>query len=249
MQAIIRALVLDRRHRVLCDADGAAPKAPVAWPERPLVALRAFAAERLGLALGSPAGTCVPKDARGPRDFVFMIDTVAPPSGFAWRPLAEATANDWVWCTYVELMLGGWEPPSRELDVFAFGGGGELASRLVHLVTCGSKRATAMWLRALEANGQTRPVPGMISIVTDAHGFPRCVIRTEETIELPFGQVNAELAALEGESDLTLESWRDDHRWYFGGEAEKYALSFDDNAPILMERFRVLHVIGRRDEA
>lgn len=152
-----------------------------------------------------------------------------------------------MWSAYVDMLLGGWEPPTRAVDVFAFGAGPQMAARLAHLVTCGAKRGTALWLRAAELDGSTVPEPGLVSIVTDGFGLPRCAIRSEQVHRLRFGDVTAELAAIEAEGDRTLADWREGHLAFFGAEAAGLGLTFDDDELIAFEQFRVLHVIGRAD--
>jgi len=243
--ARIRGLVLDRRHRVLVDDQGCAPEATVEWSERPLLAFQDFARDRYGLRLPSPAGSMVPHDGRGPRDFCFFVDPGEALPSMRWVCIAQASSDEWLWRAYVAMVLGGWEPPTRTIDVFAFGAGPEMASRLAHLVTSGSKRVTTSWLTTLERRGEAIPHAGMVSIVTDAFGLPRCAIRTVAVQRFRFGDVPAEWAALEGEGDLTLENWREDHRCFFAGEAESMQLAFSDDEVVLVEKFQVLHVIGR----
>jgi uncharacterized protein YhfF len=245
-EAQVRGLVLTRDHHVLL-VDGRVPETVGPWPERPLLMLRDHARAALGMELPAPVGSLVPADGRGPRDFAFVVEkaSVAGGAGVRWVRLAEAARDPWVWQTYVECLLGGWEPPTRDLDVFAFGDGGEMAATLVHLVTCGRKRGTAAWLRAYEHEGLPMPRVGSLSVVTDGFGLPRCVIRTEELRRLRFGDVGAEAAVLEGEGDLTLADWRESHLEFFGHEAAGMGARFDDDEEILLERFSVVVVIGR----
>ncbi|HWM87865.1 MAG TPA: ASCH domain-containing protein [Kofleriaceae bacterium] len=245
--ARVRGLVLSRNHEVLL-VDGRVPEAIGPWPPRPLLMLSQHVREALGLELPAPVGSLVPADGSGPRDFAFVVDK---PSSIdprqSWVRLADAAADDTVWRTYVECMLGGWEPPRRDLDVFAFGDAGEMAASLVHLVTCGRKRGTAAWLRSYEREGSPIPVVGSLSVVTDGFGLPRCVIRTEEVRRLRFGDVGEDAAVLEGEGDLTLADWREGHLRYFEREAAGMQMRFDDDEEIMLERFRVVTVIGRSD--
>jgi uncharacterized protein YhfF len=241
----MRGLVLDRSHRVLLDESGQLPQLVSEWPERPLLAFQHFVRDEFRLNLPSPTGSLAPSDQPG-RDFLFLIEAdAALPTGLSWTPLPRAAGHDDVWRAYVELVLAGWEPPTRALDVFAFGFGAEMASQLAHQVTCGTKRATAGWLTALERQGATIPTPGLLSLVTDGFGVARCVIRTLETDRARLAEVSAEFAQLEGEGDLTLEDWRDGHRWFFEAEAERLGLVFTPDEWLLLERFEVIHIVGR----
>lgn len=238
----MRALVLDRTHAVLCDGD-ALPSVAVDGP-RPLLTLSAALAAR-GVTLPSPAGSRARPD--GGRDFAFVVDrsATAPASGLCWRPLREVSADDGLWELYVALMLGGFAPPTRTVDVWSFGDRPEMAAKLVHLVACGEKRVTMGWIEAARREGTPLAYEGGVSVVTDGHGYPRVVVRSTEVRELPFSEIDAATAAGEGEGDLTHGDWRDGHVAYFTEEGARLGLAFDEHALISVERFEVLHVVGR----
>jgi uncharacterized protein YhfF len=238
------ALVLDRTHSVLVDGDQL-PDVPLT-DSRPLeTVLKALAAR--GVSLPSPAGSRARLDGRG-RDFSFVTERVAAPAGTRWRALRDAVAaDDTIWELYVQLMLGGWTPPTRALDVWSFGDRPEMASQLVHLVACGEKRVTMGWVDAAERQGTPLAYEGGISIVTDGFGYPRVVLRSMQVRVITFGEIDEESAAGEGEGDLTYEDWREGHVAYFTREATLHGLTFDERARISVERFEVLHVVGRAD--
>jgi uncharacterized protein YhfF len=154
------------------------------------------------------------------------------------------TVDPALWRLYVAAVLGGWEPPTRDFDVFYFGSTPEQASRLAHCVIKGTKRATSGWIAAAEREGSTIPTPGLVSIVTDGFGIPLCAIQSERVERERFGDATIEIAIAEGEGDLTLEDWRAGHRAYFEAEAKRLGLVFDDNSELVHEYFRVLHVFG-----
>lgn len=240
----MRVLILDRTHRVLCDGDRIMELS--VDDQRPLRMVQAALAAR-GLVLPAPAGSRAGQD--GGRDFAFVIDHVVAPAGLVWRSLREASSDGAVWQLYVELMLGGWPPPTRAVDVWSFGDQPEMAAQLVHLVTCGAKRVTMGWIQASERDGTPLAYEGGISIVTDGFGYPRIALRSVEVRTVPFGEVDVASAAGEGEGDLTYGDWREGHVRYFTAQAAKLELAFDDRALISVERFEVLHVIGRADRA
>jgi uncharacterized protein YhfF len=144
-------------------------------------------------------------------------------------------------------MLGGWSPPTRDLDVFHFGDGPEIAATLVHLVMKSVKRGTTGWTAVAEREGVQIPRVGMVSIVTDGFGNAQCAIRTERIEHLRFADVDATHAWVEGEGDRTLEDWREGHLDYFRREAERHGLTFDDDSMLFFEHFRLLAVFGRPD--
>jgi len=243
----IRALILDPAHRVLGDASGAVVL-DVAPTTQPLAVLEAVLRDRHAMAVPGPIGSRPGADP-GSLELVFLVEPAASaPPGLAWRRLAEvvttSAAAAWAWELYVDRVLAGYRPATRELDVFAFGADGAMASRLAHLVVAGDKRATALWLEAARVDGSTIPAPGLVSIIVDGFGVPRAAIRTRATEVARFVDVSAETAAAEGEGDRTLDDWRDGHREYFGAEAARLGLRFDDDATILIEHFEVLAIIG-----
>jgi len=253
----LHALILDPAHRVLLEEDGGAlclPAADVPGGVGPLRALSQELARRFGLALPAPIGSRVPPGGGAVTALAFVLEERADaPEGARFVRLAEAVTaaaeRDLLWQLYVELLLGGYEPPTRALEVLAFGDGGAMAARLAHLVVAGAKRATATWVREVELEGAELPRPDLVSVVVDGFGCPRCVIATEEVHRVRFGDVDAALAALEGEGDRTLEDWRAGHLAFFTDLAGTLGLPFSDEEEIAIERFRVLHVIGRADPA
>lgn len=73
------------------------------------------------------------------------------------------------------------------------------------------------------------------------------MLRTVAADVVPFCDIDAATAAGEGEGDLTYDDWREGHVAYFTREAALLRLVFDDHALIAVERFEVLHAVGRRD--
>ena len=256
-----RALVLDRTHHVLLvRLDGVAGlqllRAEPRKDERAMRAIERVARERLGLTLDAPCGARPLVGA--PFELIYLVDRAAaagpaPPAEtaeMAWVPLRTLERHapddaDAAWQLYTDAMLGGFQPPRRELDVFSFGASAEEAARLAHLVIKGTKRATTGWVEAARKDGDALPVPGMTRIVTDGFGIPLCAIRTEHVEQLRFGDVGAEVARAEGEGDRTLEEWRDGHRRCFAREGEARGLTFTDDAMVYCERFRVVRVLAR----
>lgn len=226
------ALILDRAHAFV---DPVPDIAPVG--DRPLVAVHAALPT---IALPAPAGS---RACDGGRDFAFVVDRTAAPTA-VWRPIREC--NDATWQLYIELMLGGYEPPTRTVDVWSFGNRPEMASQLAHLVTCGAKRVTMGWNAANARSGTPIAYKGGINIVTDGFGYPRAVVRSTEVRLTPFDGVTAADVAGEGEGDLSYADWREVHERYFRAEAARYDLTFDGTVELSVERFEVLHVVGQK---
>jgi len=149
------------------------------------------------------------------------------------------------WRVYVDTMLGGWEPPTTELEVFCFGDEPALASQLAHHVIKGTKRATASWVAAAERTGWSGAHVGMVSIVTDGFGVPLCAIETTRVERRRFADAGAEFAEAEGEGDGSLADWRTAHQAYFEAEGARVGIPFGDDAEIEYEQFRLLRVFQR----
>ncbi len=125
-------------------------------------------------------------------------------------------------------------------EAWAFGDHAELADELLALVLAGTKTATASSLWDIEADGDPVPQVGDLSIVLDGAGQPRALIRTTQVRIVPFIDVDAEHARLEGEGDLTLSHWREAHEAFFRRTATGDR-GFDETMPVVCERFEVVH--------
>lgn len=129
--------------------------------------------------------------------------------------------------------LGSVPPPA-----WAFGATPELAEELLDLVLAGTKTASAsaQW----DYEGEELPQRGNLSIILDGQGRPRALVATTQVRVLPFDQVDAEHARLEGEGDLSLASWRQIHERFFTDHAE-HDRGFSPDMPVVLERFEVLY--------
>ncbi len=233
------AVLLDVTHRLLL-RDGAPFVVEVPPGVRPLQALEAAARDELGRTLHEALGHRV---VGGDAWFVFVDHAVGGGELVPLRAWAPRLAEPWA--LYVDAMLGGWRPPSMELEVFYFGDEPRLASELAHHVVKGTKRATTAWVAAVTHDGWAVSRPGMLSIVTDGFGVPLCAIETTRVERGRFCDASAEIAAAEGEGDLSLDDWRASHVAYFTREGARIGIPFTDDAEMYYEYFRVLQVFGR----
>jgi uncharacterized protein YhfF/predicted kinase len=204
--------------------------------------------ERMGYKIGTPIGVSPPQ-------FCFLLEAGIPGEKPGdpyrhpeWVPLKEAIkSHDRVFNLYCDLMLGGWKPPTRELDVFFFGAPGFMSSKLAHLVAKGEKRLTAGWVASHLKSGMPIPEKGWVSIVTDGFGVPIACIETEAVDRIPFKDVTEAMAIREGEGDLTLEDWRAGHWDYWKKyDGPETGLEFDENELIFVESFKLLKVFSRK---
>lgn len=129
----------------------------------------------------------------------------------------------------------------RFYEAFGFGDSPAMADELGKLVLAGIKRATAGSVWSYESSGKGVPKPGDLSVVTDAHDQPLCIIETVQVDILPFSAVSAEFAATEGEGDGSLDYWRTAHLDYFRRECEGSGRAFDPDMLLACERFRVVY--------
>ena len=124
--------------------------------------------------------------------------------------------------------------------VWSFGATPEQSDELVQLVLDGSKTATSSALWDYEAADEPLPERGALGIVLDGSAQPRALVVTTDVRVVPFDEVDAEHACLEGEGDLTLEHWREVHERFFTEHAE-HDRGFSPDMPVVLERFEVIY--------
>jgi uncharacterized protein YhfF len=141
------------------------------------------------------------------------------------------------------------DPTPRFLEAFYFDDNEPSANALAQLVLSGRKRATASLVWSLEPAGAALPQPGSLSVVTTFAGKPVCVIETRSIDIVPFEEVTAEFAAVEGEGDGSLEYWRKAHTASFGRECRRIGRVADPRMPVACERFAVVYQRGEPSDA
>lgn len=129
----------------------------------------------------------------------------------------------------------------RFSEAFFFGDSEQMANDLARLVLHGAKRATSSALWAYEAQAQRLPQPRDLSVVTNWHGHPLCVIETQSVEIVPFRNVTAEFAAAEGEGDRSLFLWQREHWDFFSRECAAAGRTFSDCMLVVCARFDVLY--------
>jgi uncharacterized protein YhfF len=134
-----------------------------------------------------------------------------------------------------ERPLGSLRPPA-----WAFGATPEQADELLALVLSGIKTATAGALWDYEAEDEELPTPGTLGIVTDGRGVPHALVVTTRVEIVPFDEVSAEHAYLEGEGDRSLATWREVHEGFFTEHAV-HSRGFSRDMPVVLQRFAVLY--------
>ena len=86
----------------------------------------------------------------------------------------------------------------------------------------------------------TLPSVGDLDIVTDWKGVAQCIIQTTNVNVVPFHDVTAEHARLEGEGDGSLEFWRTVHRAYFQRELKDTQYTRVHDIPVVCQTFEVV---------
>ena len=142
------------------------------------------------------------------------------------------------WNTFAATRLAD---EQRFYESFAFGDSEALASELAALVLSGVKCATTGAVWSYEAEGKRLPVPGDQSIVTNWAGEPLCVIETTRVDLVPFNEVSAEFAAVEGEGDGSLSYWMEGHRRDIIRECSRAGRDFDESMLVACARFKVVY--------
>lgn len=125
---------------------------------------------------------------------------------------------------------------------WSFGATPEHADDLLELVLKGTKTATAGALWDYESEDEDLPEIGTMSILLDGAGEPRAVIQNTDVDVVPFDEVTAEHARLEGEGDRSLEHWREVHEQFFTDHAS-HEQGFSSAMPVVCERFKVLYAV------
>lgn len=132
-------------------------------------------------------------------------------------------------------------------EAWAFGATAEHADELLALVLAGAKTGTASALRDIEADGESVPDVGELSIILDGLTQPRALIVTTAADIVPFAEVTAEHAWSEGEGDRTLDAWRSIHE-KFWREHGTSTHDFSVEMPVVCERFELVYPTIRADE-
>ena len=136
--------------------------------------------------------------------------------------------------------LGTYAGEALAPPAWAFGATEQQADELIALVLDGTKTATAGALWDYEAGDEQLPRVGDLAILLDGSEHPRALVEVMQVDVVPFEEVDAEHARLEGEGDRSLEHWRLVHERFFTDHAT-HDRGFSPTMPVVLERFRVLY--------
>jgi uncharacterized protein YhfF len=133
--------------------------------------------------------------------------------------------------------------PEGPVRVDGYGDSPALSESLLKLIRDGRKRAGTGLLWAAEAAGEALPRPGDIEIVLDHRHQPRLVTRITQVRVLPFSEVGADYAAIEGEGDASLEHWRQAHWAFFSRECRRIGREPRQDMPVVCSVFELLNAL------
>lgn len=145
-----------------------------------------------------------------------------------------------------KLAAAGVQVPPGPVRVDGYGDTPELSRALIELIRTGPKRAGTSLLWAMEKDGDAMPRAGDLEIVVDHEFEPVLLTRITRVDVLPFNEVSAEYAAIEGEGDGSLEYWRDGHWRYFSRECARIGLEPKPDMPVVCSVFELLAAVPRR---
>lgn len=120
---------------------------------------------------------------------------------------------------------------------WAFGDNPDMANELVELVAKGIKTASCGSLASFNAD-ESAPGPGSYHIILNGQGAPVCVIRMMSLCLMRFSEVTEAFARKEGEGDLSLAYWREEHKAFFTREGV-----YADDMELVAEEFMVVEVL------
>jgi len=145
-----------------------------------------------------------------------------------------------LWKRYLHSLGETPESTSKQYSAWHFCATQEAADELAQLVLSGTKRATTSSLWSIEAEGESIPMEGEISIITNWKGEAQCIIKTTAVEVMPYRDVPPEFAASEGEGDKSLQYWRRVHKEVFTQELKELGFVFSEDMPVVCETFEVV---------
>ena len=117
----------------------------------------------------------------------------------------------------------------------------EIADELGALIVDGTKTATCSALWEWEAEDESPPETGAITIVLDGGGEPIGIVETTEVTIHKYNEVDADFAREEGEGDLSLRYWREAHKDFFSRTFSEIGKEFSEDMPLVCERFCLIY--------
>jgi len=142
--------------------------------------------------------------------------------------------------TYWNNFWAGQEAPTQvTAEKFGYD---EIVDELADLIASGKKKATCGAHALYELENEPLPVAGKYTIVLNSKEEPVAIIKTTEVILIKMNEMTPELAAEEGEGDLSFQYWWDGHVKAFTMFFAEHGLEFSDDILLVFERFELVDV-------
>jgi uncharacterized protein YhfF len=125
-------------------------------------------------------------------------------------------------------------------DSYYFCADEKSANHCADLVLQGEKRATAGLKWSYEAEGESLPETGQLTVITNWDGVPQCIVEVTAVEIMPFNKVSANFAYEEGEGDKSLDFWRRVHWEFFSQECEEIGKTPSQDMEVVLEKFKVI---------
>ena len=135
--------------------------------------------------------------------------------------------------------------PAGPIRLDGYGDSAALSEELLALIRQGSKRAGTGLVWAIEADHEPISKVGDIEIVLDHRNEPALVTRITQVSVVPYGEVTAEYAAIEGEGDGSLEYWRRAHWAFFSRECKRIGREPSEDMLVVCSVFELLNSVPR----
>lgn len=154
--------------------------------------------------------------------------------------MVDARVHDY-WQRFLSTRDDEADLQSRGYVADSFGDSPEMASELASLIVAGVKTATCSSVWEWDNTDNPMPRDGLLTVVVDGAGTPRCIIETVRVETATFDVIGAEFAYAEGEGDRSLGYWRRVHWDYFSRVLPKLGHEPSLTMPVVCEHFRVLY--------
>ncbi len=130
------------------------------------------------------------------------------------------------------------QSPLTYEDAWSFG---DTQQMVDELALAGKKTATTSAAALYEIEQEALPQSGTYSVLLNGSDVPKAVLYLESVSIVPFDEVTADFAFLEGEGDRTLAYWRRVHEAFFRRAYASAGLSFHDQMLCVCEKFCVVY--------
>jgi uncharacterized protein YhfF len=143
-----------------------------------------------------------------------------------------------------QLKAAGVVLPPGNVTVDGYGDSAALSHALIELIRSGKKRAGTGLLWAYQHDNQPIAQVGDLEVVVSFDLKPALVTRIKNVTVVPFNQVSAAYAAVEGEGDGSLEYWQSGHWEYFSRECARIGRAPDPTMPVICCEFEVIATVS-----